>query len=99
MDRYTTLFLASLGVLFIFAGYQLFCGLPAANADGSNTNWRTVFFLNIVPGVLLALLGTGILMAQVRGVISSGQTVRRHAPTSQGSAGHRVYASLRSRTA
>jgi hypothetical protein len=59
MDRIAMSLLAGVGVLLIYAGYKLFCGLPALN--GTSANRTSVFMLNIVPGALLALAGTALI--------------------------------------
>jgi len=59
------LFFTGLAVVCIHAGYQLFCGLPALRCTGR----LGTFVLNIIPGALLALIGMGILTAQVRSLV------------------------------
>jgi hypothetical protein len=58
MDRIAMSLLAGVGVLLIYAGYKLFCGLPNRNEGTSRTS---VFLMNIIPGALLALVGTGLV--------------------------------------
>ena len=97
MDRFAILF-AALGLICIYAGYKLFCGLPAMNGGKSRANWLTVFLINVVPGALLALVGTGLLMGQVRSVFSQPASIRGHQPA-EGTTWHRAYSGLRARTA
>jgi len=97
MDRFAILF-AALGLICIYAGYKLFCGLPAMNGGKSRANWLTVFLINVVPGALLALVGTGLLMGQVRSVFSHPASIRGHQPA-EGTTWHRAYSGLRARTA
>ena len=64
------LFVASIGLICIYAGYQLFCGVPSG--------WvHRALILNIVPGALLGLAGMGILTAEFRMTISHKPVVER----------------------
>jgi len=86
MDRIAMSLLAGVGVLLIYAGYKLFCGLPHMN--GSSASRTSVFLLNIVPGALLALVGTGLV---AQGIWPHKQTtplVNRHR-ASEGATWHR----------
>jgi hypothetical protein len=80
MERFAALFLTGIAVICIYAGYQLFCDLPAA----SRGNRLRVFLLNIVPGALLALIGMGIFTAQVRTLISHKPFVEKHQRSTAG---------------
>ncbi len=72
------LFVASIGLICIYAGYKLFCGIPS----GVGTR---ALILNIVPGALLGLAGMGILTAEFRMAISHKPVVeRRQGPEEHG---------------
>jgi hypothetical protein len=79
MDRIAMLFFAGLGAACIYAGYKLFCDLPAMNSEHARPNGIAVFLMNVVPGVLLAVLGVGLLAVQAHGAMTSHR----------GPAGHR----------
>ncbi len=98
MDRFAILF-ATVGLICIYAGYRLFCGLPAMNGSKPRANWLTVVLMNVVPGALLALVGTGLLMGQVRTVFSHPTSIPRHQPPAEGTTWHRAYSRLRARAA
>jgi hypothetical protein len=53
---------ALVGVLSIFLGYRLFCGL-----SGQKTAERSGLVTNLASGALLALFGMAILVADVHG--------------------------------
>ena len=79
MERFAVLLLTSLGFACLFAGYKLFCGLPALNGETSRASRTGVLLLNIIPGILLALIGAGVLTAQVEGILSHrNRLVERH---------------------
>ena len=86
MDRFAIILAASLGLACIYAGYKLFCGLPAQQSDGPAASRTGVVLLNVIPGALLALLGAGILMAEVHGFTTHGAghgtAIHRHQPAS-----------------
>lgn len=86
MPSFAMLLLACVGLGSIFGGYRLFCGLPVLNNRGSGrpATRRAVFLLNIVPGALLALFGTGLLMAEARGAIAPRPAVRHHRLSPEG---------------
>jgi len=88
MDRIATLFLAGIGLALIYGGYKLFCGLPAINRQGAPASRTSVFLLNVIPGALLALAGTGLLAAQTRGLLSHRPAVHRHGPAEEGTSWH-----------
>lgn len=70
--------LALAGIGCIYAGYVLFCGLPAARAGRSRTRLLCV---NILPGALLALIGMSVITFQVKSVIAPHRVVpERQAP-------------------
>ena len=69
VDRFAMLLLTSLGIACIYAGYKLFCGLPALNGETTRATRSGVLLLNIIPGILLALIGTGLLTAQAHGIL------------------------------
>jgi hypothetical protein len=83
MDYVASLFLAALGATCIYAGYKLFCDLPAMGASRA-----AVFLLNIVPGALLALSGTALLTSEARGMLSHRPAIRRDAPPAEGTSWH-----------
>ena len=70
MDRFAVLLMTSLGVACIYAGYKLFCGLPALNGQTTRASRSGVLLLNVIPGILLALIGTGLLTAEAHGILS-----------------------------
>ena len=78
MDRFAVLLLTSLGVACIYAGYKLFCGLPALNGETARATRIGVLLLNIIPGILLALIGTGLLTAEAHGILSHRASVGHH---------------------
>ncbi len=92
MHRIAMLSFATLGATCIYAGYQLFCGLPALNGhlngQGPRMTRAGVLLLNVVPGALLALLGTGILTAEVRGIVTHRPAFQRHIPAAEGTSWH-----------
>jgi hypothetical protein len=70
--------LTAIGLICIYAGYVLFCRLPAARAGRSRMR---LFFLNLLPGALLALIGMSAITYQVKSVIAPHRVVRqRQAP-------------------
>jgi hypothetical protein len=83
MDYVASLFLAAVGATCIYAGYKLFCDLPAMGASRA-----AVFLLNIVPGALLALSGTALLTTEARGMLSTRPAMRREAPPAEGTSWH-----------
>jgi hypothetical protein len=88
MDRIAMLFLTGVGIMCLYAGYKLFCGLPAIN--GTQTSRTSVFLLNIVPGALLALIGTGILAAEARNLVAADRPlIHRHHSGEEGASWHR----------
>jgi hypothetical protein len=78
VDRFAVLLITSLGVACIYAGYKLFCGLPALNGQTTRATRSGVLLLNIIPGILLALIGTGLLTAEAHGILSHRPSVQRH---------------------
>jgi hypothetical protein len=78
VDQFATLLLTSLGVACIYAGYELFCGLPALNGETTRATRGGVLLLNIIPGILLALIGTSVLTAEAHGFLSHRASVERH---------------------
>ena len=78
--------MTSLALACIYAGYKLFCGLPALNR-GSRIG---VLLLNVIPGILLALIGTGLLAAQVHNVVSHASVARHHRYSSFSNRNHTV---------
>jgi hypothetical protein len=89
MDRIAMLFFAGLGSICIYAGYKLFCGLPLLNGQTSSPSRKAVLLMNVVPGAVLALVGTGILTTEARSLTSHRPTVQRHEPAAQGAQWHR----------
>ena len=80
MDCVAMLFLASVGTTCIYAGYRLFCDLPAVSRQGPHVNRAAVFLLNIVPGVLLSVSGSALLTAEARVALSHRPAVRHYEP-------------------
>lgn len=83
MDYVASSFLAALGAACIYAGYKLFCDLPAMGASRA-----AVFLLNVIPGALLALSGTALLTTEARGMMSHRPAMRREAPPAEGTSWH-----------
>jgi hypothetical protein len=82
MDIIAVLFLAAVGATCIYAGYRLFCDLPAAS-PGRPTNWAAILLLNVLPGALLAMSGTALLAAEGRLMISHRAAVRHYEPAAE----------------
>jgi hypothetical protein len=78
VDRFAVLLMTSLGVACIYAGYKLFCGLPALNGQTTRASRSGVLLLNVIPGILLALIGTGLLTAEAHGILSRRPSIQRH---------------------
>ncbi len=76
MDELGMLFVASIGLICIYAGYQLFCDIP------SGVGARALI-LNIVPGALLGLAGMGILTAEFRMAIFHKPVIERRQRTEE----------------
>lgn len=74
------LFLACLGATLIYAGYRLFCDLPALR---ERTTRRYVMLTNVLPGVTLALLGATLLTTQTMSMAAHRPAKPRH-PSAQG---------------
>jgi hypothetical protein len=55
--------------------------------------------INVIPGVLLALFGTGLLMAQVHGALTHKPAVEHRHPASEGATWHRGKAGFFARAA
>ncbi len=88
MDRFAIMLLiTSLGVACLYAGYKLFCGLPALNGSTSRASRTGVLLLNVIPGILLALIGTGLLTAEAHGILSR-HPVAPHHQSSEGTSWH-----------
>lgn len=88
MDRFAMLLITSLGIACIYAGYKLFCGLPALNGQTSRASRTGVLLLNVIPGILLAIAGTGLLSAEVHGILSRQPAIQRHQPAAEGTSWH-----------
>jgi hypothetical protein len=88
MEQLATLILAVVGAACIYAGYRLFCGLPALNNPNRPTNRLTVILMNIVPGALLALFGTVLLTTQARAMVSHRSNIEHHQPSTEGTSWH-----------
>jgi len=97
MDRFAMLFLTLAGLISIYAGYQLFCGLPALRTQGVTP--ASVLLLNIVPGALLAVGGIAILTVEARTLISHPSSIEHRQPSNEGATWHRTKAGLLSRSA
>jgi hypothetical protein len=89
MDHVAALFLASLGATCIYAGYRLFCDLPALQAR-PNGNRAAIWLMNVVPGLMLALFGTALVTTQTCAMLLPRPAVRRHAPAAEGTSWHPV---------
>ena len=96
MDRIAMLLLACVGAACIYAGYKLFCDLPAMNGDRPHPN---VVLLNVVPGILLALLGVGLLAAEARSITTRNPVIRHNQPGAEGASWHLGKSSRPSRSA
>jgi hypothetical protein len=72
--------MSAAGLACIYAGYVLFCGLPAARAGRSRMR---LFLLNILPGALLALIGMSVITTQVKSVIRPHRVVRQQQAPAQ----------------
>jgi hypothetical protein len=75
--------LTAIGLICIYAGYVLFCGLPAARRGRSRMR---LLLLNLLPGALLALIGMSTITWQVKNVIAPHRVVRQR-PAPAGPAG------------
>jgi hypothetical protein len=62
-------------------------------------NRISVFLLNVVPGALLALVGAGILMADVHGLTHRRPVTEHRRPGAEGTSWHHGAASAPSREA
>jgi hypothetical protein len=71
-----TVLMTTIGIACIYAGYLLFCGLPAARTARSRAR---VFVLNVLPGALLALIGMTVVTAQLRSLMEPRPVGRQHA--------------------
>jgi hypothetical protein len=87
MDWIAMLFVAAVGASCVYAGYKLFCGLPALS-DGPRASRASVLLLNVVPGALLALIGMGLLTAEARGLVSHRPAIRRQTQPAEGASWH-----------
>jgi len=90
MDLVTAWFLVCVGATCIFAGYKLFCDLPALSEPQPRENRASVVLTNVIPGLLLAVLGTALVTTQVRGMISPSRMIRHHEPAAHGASWHPV---------
>jgi hypothetical protein len=88
MEHLATLILAAVGAACIYAGYRLFCGLPAMNNCVRPSNRAAVFLMNIVPGALLAVFGTVLLTTQARAMVSHRPVLEQHHVSPEGAAWH-----------
>lgn len=88
MDRVTALFLAGIGAALIFAGYKLFCDLPALSEQGPSANRASVLMMNVIPGLLLAIFGTTLVTIQVRDVFAPRPAIRHRVPATEGTSWH-----------
>jgi hypothetical protein len=88
MDYVASLFLAAIGATCIYAGYKLFCDLPAMSEHGHRASRAAVLLLNVVPGALLALSGTALLTTEARGMLSHRPSIRRDGPPAEGTSWH-----------
>jgi hypothetical protein len=88
MDRVTALFLAALGATCIFAGYRLFCDLPALSEQRHRANRASVLLMNVVPGLLLAVFGTALVTTQLRDIFAPRAAIRHRVPATEGTSWH-----------
>jgi hypothetical protein len=88
MDRVTALFLAALGATCIFAGYRLFCDLPALTERRRSAGRASVLLMNVIPGLLLAVFGTALVTTQLRDVFAPRAVIRHRAPATEGTSWH-----------
>ena len=86
MQQIATLILAAVGAACIYAGYRLFCGLPAMNNPGRNR--AAVFLMNMLPGALLALFGTVLLTTEARAMVSHRPGIEHRQPAAQDTSWH-----------
>ena len=63
-------FIALIGMLSLYMGYRLFCDVSEARRK------RSVLATHVISGVLLALFGVGILVADARGFTKQSPAVR-----------------------
>jgi hypothetical protein len=83
MDRTAMLLLTGVGAACIYAGYKLFCGLPAMKSD-ARVSRAGVLLLNVIPGAILALIGTGLLTAEAHSLVAHRATIQSHHRASEG---------------
>jgi hypothetical protein len=97
MDGIVMLLVAWAGLTCIWLGYKLFCGLPAISVDGPQASRSSVFLMNVVPGALLALVGSGLLTADAR--VLTHHSNRSHTPAGQGASWHHTRSEFRTHAA
>jgi len=78
-----TLTLMAVGLICICAGYRLFCDLPGLR---SGPRYSYVFFLNILPGALLALFGAALVTSQAQTILTHRQGIHRRQPATEDTA-------------
>ncbi len=87
MRDWVRLTMAIGGALSIYIGYKFFCDLPFRKAK----TLRGVLLVNLISGALLAVFGTGLLIADFRGIrrdanqARDSRLIRRKGPARQGS--------------
>jgi hypothetical protein len=88
MNHIASLFLAAFGATCIYAGYRLFCGLPLLSAGERGVSRARVLLLNVIPGALLALLGTALITTEARAMMPHRAGVERYQPPTEGTSWH-----------
>ena len=88
MNHIVSLFLAAFGATCIYAGYRLFCGLPVLSVAHRPVSRTHVLLLNVVPGALLALIGTALLTTEARAMMPHKTGVERYHPPTEGTSWH-----------
>jgi hypothetical protein len=99
MNLVAALFLTGVGATCVFAGYRLFCDLPALSEPRPRGNGTSVLLTNVVPGLLLAVLGTALVTTEVRDMFAPGHTIRHHEPAAHGASWHPVSPAIVHRSA
>ncbi len=87
MNTQFAYFFAAIGVACIYAGYRLFCGLPALRTAPADP--ASVVLRNMLPGALLAVTGAALLTVQAQAVLGAHTGPRRHTPPVEGTSWHR----------
>lgn len=91
-----TLTLMAIGLILIAAGYRLFCELPRLRPGN---RYISVFFLNIIPGALLALFGAALVTVQAQTLLAHKPAIHRRQPATQDTVWPRPAANIPARSA